>query len=224
MSSLRDILAANPYPGRGLVLAGLGDGPAAAYFLTGRSQASRSRRLEPAGAGALRVRAVDAPEDDPLRHYVAAVEDGGWTVVGNGSQVTPMAEDLAAGLPFATALARHRYEPDPPIHTPRITLACRGGEASVHLGSALRAEHLARPCWMTLEVPLPETGEGYLLTTYAAGEAPTAQRRVADGTVEAADRAAIADLVWDALPATLRVAVAVRSLSGPAGWEIRQDG
>ncbi|HEX4215532.1 MAG TPA: IMP cyclohydrolase, partial [Candidatus Dormibacteraeota bacterium] len=211
------------YPGRGLVLAGLADGPAAAYLLTGRSQASRSRRLEIAGDGRLRVRAVDAPDDDPLRHYAAAVEEAGWTVLGNGSQVTPMAGDLAAGDPFAAALARHRFEPDPPIHTPRITLAQRQGEPHALFGSALRAEHLDRPCWLAVEVPLPEVGDGYLLTTYAGGPAPTAQRSLLDGEVGAAGRGELADLIWDALDPALRVAVAVRSLAGPAAWEIRQS-
>ena len=224
MSSLPDLLASNPYPGRGLVLAGLTDGPAAAYLLTGRSQASRSRRLEISAAGALRVRAVDAPDHDPLRHYVAGAEEAGWTVVGNGSQVVPMAADLVSGVPFAAALARHRFEPDPPIHTPRIVLAHLEGAPQVHLGSALRAEHLERPCWLSVEVPLPDEGEGYLLTTYAPGSAPSAQRSLVDGEIRAAGRGELAGVLWDALDPALRVAVAVRSLAGPAGWEIRQDG
>lgn len=121
MSDLGQILGTRGYPGRGCVSARLADGRLyLAYFLTGRSEASRSRTVELQPSGDVQVRDTSGGDHDDLRHYVAAVRREGWTVVGNGDQVEPLASALAAGKDPASAWAEHTYEPDPPIFTPRI--------------------------------------------------------------------------------------------------------
>jgi IMP cyclohydrolase len=214
VADLTTVLADNPYPGRGLVLAGLVDGtPAIAYFLTGRSSTSRARDLHVERDGTLTVRAVGDSHHDDLRHYVAAVRVGGWSVTGNGSQVPAIADDLAAGVGFGDALARHQYEPDPPIHTPRIVLAHCANEQVARFGSALRAQHVDSAYWATFQVPLPAAGAGYMLTTYASGPEPIPQRRLLDAPLSAVDINEFAGLLWSAMPPVLRVALAVRRLA-----------
>lgn len=119
MTDLAEVLAARPYPGRGLVLGRLASGAEfCAYFLTGRSAASRARRLEVGnGTDVAVVDTSDGPHDD-LRHYLAVARRGPWLVASNGHQVETLADRLAAGTPVLTAWAEHTYEPDPPIFTP----------------------------------------------------------------------------------------------------------
>jgi IMP cyclohydrolase len=73
LTSIHDALRRNSYPGRLLLLARtLDDGLVAGYALTGRSTASRERRLEPTVAGELAVLPTRTGEHDALRHYIAA--------------------------------------------------------------------------------------------------------------------------------------------------------
>jgi hypothetical protein len=143
-------------------------------------------------------------------------------VIGNGCQVSDIADDLASGTGFSAALMRHTYEPDPPIRTPRIVLAYRAGDPMATFGSALSASSHDAACWARFDVPLPPAGSGYLLTTYAAGGgAPSAQRQLLDGTMTADDLDGLADQAWNALLATVRVALAVRPLTGQPHWTTR---
>ncbi|WP_344530849.1 IMP cyclohydrolase [Streptomyces albiaxialis] len=146
MESVHEVVAGNPYPGRGVVWARTLDGAlCGGYFLTGRSPASRTRTVRrgdgelivaptaapaapagPGGPGAPGAPGVPgvpgAPAHDPLRHYVAARERDGWLVFGNGEQVATVSDRLRRGHAPAEALSGLEYEPDPPIFTPRITV------------------------------------------------------------------------------------------------------
>src|ERR1700733_13345279 len=80
-------MAGDRYPGRGGVWARTLRGTMwGADFLTGRSPAPRSRVLL-RGDNELIVPPAGERTHDPLRHYVAARERGGWLVFGNGEQV-----------------------------------------------------------------------------------------------------------------------------------------
>lgn len=93
----------------------------AAYWLTGRSEASRSRRMV-VGPDELEIVDTTAGPADPLRHYVAIMRTGGdRIVVGNGTQVGEVVTNVAAGAAIWEALTGLECEPDPPILTPRIT-------------------------------------------------------------------------------------------------------
>jgi IMP cyclohydrolase len=209
MLALEEALRDRPYAGRGCVAARLADGSLwFAYFLTGRSDASRSRALEQHPDGDLRV--VDTRSGgghDALRHYVAAARRGRWSVVGNGDQVEPIADALAASAEPATAWAEHTFEPDPPIFTPRIWI-CADADERVLVGSARRSTRpdgsADRALWM------PDTlapRSGVLITTYAG----TAEHVLTSGLpldveVRAATGEELLDATWDALGPALRVA------------------
>ena len=209
MLTLTDALGGRPYPGRGCVAARTGDGSLwFAYFLTGRSEASRSRALEPCGPDGVRVADTrDTGSHDALRHYVAASRRGVWTVVGNGDQVEPIADALAASVDPVTAWQAHTFEPDPPIFTPRVWI-CADADERVLIGSARRSDRpdgsADRGVWMPDSIG---RGSGVLITTYAG----TANDVVTSGlpldvVIDDAAGEGLLETVWDALDPSVRVA------------------
>lgn len=224
VDALVDVLRGNRYPGRGVLWCRTGDGEACGgYFLSGRTEASRSRVLRRGGQGELVVGAVGEREHDRLRHYVAAREVGGRVVFGNGEQVDTVAGRLGTGQGVAEALDGLDYEPDPPIFTPRLTVV--GGADGVVWFGAARHSGGGRTATdrMTLRVEGLAPGEGVLMTTYrsdgtdvATGEPFTEVR------VEAADRGALLDTLWSALTPELRVAASTFTPGALAEAGVRQ--
>lgn len=207
LPSLATVLGTRPYPGRACLAGRAGDGtPFWAYALTGRTTASRARVLVESPRGEVEVRdARDDGEPDSLRHYVALARRGDWFVVGNGDHVVPLRKDLAAGTDLGDAFAVPSFEPDPPIHTPRIWLGVRTGSDATYLGWARRAAdgHAHRGL---VSVAGFDAGFGVLLTTYE-GTAVDVRTSAAptDIRVQAHDIGELEREVWDALPADLRV-------------------
>ncbi|MEV6611147.1 IMP cyclohydrolase [Kutzneria sp. NPDC051319] len=148
-----------PYPGRVVALARIRGGALlGGYALTGRSLASRARRLAWSGS-TLTVAPLDADPHDPLRHYDAVRADSRWTVLGNGSQVGVVHARLTAGQPPSVALDGLRHEPDPPIFTPRITAVVGG--SSAWFGAARVATGVS-----VVELGSLAVGDVALMTTY----------------------------------------------------------
>ena len=115
---LAEKLAANPYPGRGIVLGQTPDGKCsvAAYFIMGRSSNSRNRIFveEPDG---IRTEAYDPSklEDPSLIIYHPVREMGRGLIVTNGDQTDTILEFLERGLPMEQALRTREFEPDGPL-------------------------------------------------------------------------------------------------------------
>jgi IMP cyclohydrolase len=205
VSELREVLHSRTYPGRGLLAVRLPDERLyVAYFLTGRSAASRSRVLETLPSGGVQVKDTSGGHHDDLRHYVPAVHGDQWTVIGNGDQVEPLSSALESGLDPASAWSAHTYEPDPPIFTPRIWLAVRRSDSALIFGSARMSERsdgsADRLLWTPEALPV---GEGVLMTTYEG----TAERVATSGTpvstdVSHTDRESLLDGIWGSLEAS----------------------
>ena len=164
---LADVLASRSYPGRGCLAARSANGDLLlCYFLTGRSEASRARSIRTRPDGDMEIVGLGS-EQDALRHYVAVARRGDWLVVGNGSQVVPIAEELARTSDVTTAWAPHTYEPDPPIFTPRVWMAWHSAQP-LTIGQARRSTRPGggsdRVAWLVEDIP---AGSGVLLTTYA---------------------------------------------------------
>ncbi|WP_261568838.1 IMP cyclohydrolase [Frankia gtarii] len=212
VAPLHQVLADNRYPGRGVLWARTLDGALhGGYFLTGRSAASQARRLLRQDAELI-VAATGAAAHDPLRHYVAACERGGWLVFGNGEQVAAVADRLEAGQPPAAALDGLDYEPDPPIFTPRITVATDLHAARGAWFGAARRSRGARTATdvLMLAVRDLEPGDVVMMTTYRCdGHDIATGEPFVDTRTAAADREALLAEVWDALTPQLRVAAAV---------------
>lgn len=122
--SLPEILKANSYPGRGIVLGKSQDGKCAvtAYFIMGRSENSRNRVFEVQGEG-IRTKAFDESKmvDPSLIIYSPVRVLGDVTIVTNGDQTDTIYEYLNQGKTFEEALETRTFEPDEPNYTPRIS-------------------------------------------------------------------------------------------------------
>lgn len=213
MDHLSRVLEENRYPGRGVLWCRTADGSQlGAYFLTGRSPASRARSLHLDTRGDLVVAPTDERGHDHLRHYVAARQSGEWLIFGNGEQVAAVAGHVADGLPLSLALSGLDYEPDPPIHTPRLTAIAggpTGGDA--WLGAARRSGgRRTSTNRMTVQVSDLEPGEGVLMTTYRSdGDTIATGAPFHEVATTAGDRHDLLEQLWSALTPQYRIAVAV---------------
>ncbi len=212
MDKVHEVVAGNRYPGRGVLWARTLSGAlCGGYFLTGRSAASKARVLRRA-EGELIVSPTGESAHDPLRHYVAARERDGRLVFGNGEQVAVVSDLLDAGRTPAEAFGSLEYEPDPPIFTPRITVAAdlRAGRET-WFGAARRSRGgRATTDVMTLAVRDLAPGDAVLMTTYRSdGQHVATGEPFLEARTEAADQGEFLEEVWGALAPEFRVAAAV---------------
>ena len=129
---IKQDLAGNSYPGRGIVIGQSADGKNAviAYFIMGRSVNSRNRVFVEEGAG-IRTQAHDPAKlsDPSLVIYAPVRVLGEDTIVTNGDQTDTIYDFLKEGKTFEEALRTRTFEPDGPNYTPRISgIVERGGE------------------------------------------------------------------------------------------------
>lgn len=210
MESTLQQLQQNTYPGRGILAGAAPDGRAVfAYFLTGRSENSRNRRLREDGAS-LRIEFADPSkvEDPSLVFYTPVRALADRLIVTNGDQTETIFETIQAGRSFRQALDTRRFEPDAPHYTPRISalLARDGIDLSIVRRAGCDGSCLRR-YWHFAPVP----GQGHLLHTYQQNGTPLppfigAPRPLAIP----ADPAALCRSLWDALPRDYRIALCVR--------------
>lgn len=159
---LAEKLAANPYPGRGIVLGETPDGKCsvAAYFIMGRSSNSRNRIFvkEPDG---IRTEAYDPSklEDPSLIIYHPVRTMGDALVVTNGDQT----DTICQHGDFRKGLMTREYEPDEPNWTPRIS-AILNADGSFEMsilkhknGRCLREFFCYEGC---------DENQGYFISTY----------------------------------------------------------
>jgi IMP cyclohydrolase len=238
MSDLRDRaeaafarLAANPYPGRGLVLGRSEDGGAwlQLYWIMGRSANSRNRVFV-ADGGTLRTEPFDAAavEDPSLILYEAMLEGAGAYVVSNGDQTRTVYDALGRGGSFEAALATREREPDAPNFTPRISglIDLRGVEPAVAL-SILKANPAdpERTDRTTFRPAPPPPGFGLGLTTYRGDGSPLPSFEGEPLWLPVAGAPeALLERYWRALDAGNRVALALKRiplLGGPGTLIVR---
>ncbi len=128
INKIRDLLASNTYPGRGIMIGQSADGKNAmiAYFIMGRSENSRNRIFE-RYEGGMRTKAFDESKlvDPSLIIYNPYLECGSSDVVTNGDQTDTVADYIKKygddGYSFEKSLHTREFEPDCPNYTPRIS-------------------------------------------------------------------------------------------------------
>ena len=122
--SLAEILSANTYPGRGIVVGMSEDKKYAvsAYFIMGRSENSRNRVFIENGDEVI-IHPFDASkvEDPSLIIYSPIRKYENNLIVTNGDQTDTVYDGLVAGKSFSDALTARCFEPDAPNFTPRIS-------------------------------------------------------------------------------------------------------
>lgn len=188
------------YPGRGVLVRRRPQGNLEwAYFVTGRSEASRHRRLHRAH-DVVFVEPTEATEADPLRHYACARPFVDGLIVGNGDHVDVVARQLDLGLGLEAALVEIDPEPDPPINTPRIGAVLTDSFAAV-FGVANRQGAIERK---TTDV----TGAPDIVAVHTTYDGP-ARTPVGSAPLHLLssdlpfDR--LVDALWSSLPTDLRV-------------------
>ncbi len=168
-------LADGTYRGRGLALGRSPDGASAVivYWITGRSERSRNRRLAESADGTVRTEFVDAGRgDDPaLVVYPLLMSRGGTHVVSNGEQTRPVLDVLCAGHTLERALQAWTAEPDE-LATPRITgVVEAGAPAACRLGVVRERTEDGRAVTerSVFACDALPPGSGRCVTTYAGG-------------------------------------------------------
>lgn len=200
------------YTGRGLIVgrSSTGDSWLQIYWLSGRSENSRNRVLVEE-EGQVRTATADSSRqvDGTFTLYTALRSVDGAHIVGNGDQVSTVADALEAGETWEQALRTRSVEEDPPIWTPRIT--------ALLVADTLRLSKIGRSGHAFFEAAPLVPGDGLCLHTYRGGGDPIrvfAEEPYFVRLEGSADE--LARSSWDKLDPELRVALAVK--------EIRADG
>lgn len=154
---------------------------------------------------------TDGPRDE-LRHYTAAVRNSRAVILGNGTHVVDVWDDVEAGVSFDEAHRKIDYEPDPPIYTPRITaiadLTPSGAQGFVTAGAVPDKRWLGVTQHRTLHIEAPAPGQGQLVTTYSGDlDSPQPDGNPSAVKVESGWESLVTD-VWEVLHPNLKVAVA----------------
>ena len=222
MLDLFQLLRANSYPGRGIVLGRSADNKKAviAYFIMGRSENSRNRVFEATEDG-IRTRAYDESKmTDPsliIYHPVRVVD--GTTIVTNGDQTDTIADAYRKGEGFVRALRTREFEPDCPNYTPRISGAVRP-DGSYRL-SILKSAGGNPACCQRFffEYDSPIAGQAHFISTYQGDGSPLPSfegepRAVA---LDAPDAASLASRLWESLNQDNKVSLFVSYLDLETG-------
>lgn len=124
IANLGELLKANSYPGRGIVLGKSADGKSAvfAYFIMGRSENSRNRIFVEKDDELVIYPFDESKVSDPSLIIYSPVRRvwNKW-IVTNGDQTDTVVDGLLAGQSFAISLEKREFEPDAPNFTPRIS-------------------------------------------------------------------------------------------------------
>ncbi|MDL2325041.1 IMP cyclohydrolase [Ruminococcaceae bacterium OttesenSCG-928-A16] len=226
--NLVQLLKANPYPGRGIVLGCSPSGQKAviAYFIMGRSANSRNRVFTTKGDGIITEAANPAEMQDPsLIIYAPVKKVGSRTVVTNGDQTDTIADCLAAGLRFEDALRTRTFEPDAPNYTPRISgLLMQEADGFAYQLSIVKSAN-GNPAGTQrffFDTPQPQPGEGHFIHTYAGDGNPLPSFIGEPVLVETGeDIDAFGEGIWQALNAENKVALFVRFIAQDGSEETR---
>jgi len=166
---LVELLCANPYPGRGIVIGCSEDGKriVIVYFIMGRSENSRNRIFVKTDDG-VRTAAFDPSKMiDPsliIYHPVRRVDSK--IIVTNGDQTETIIDHLDSGSDFRAALLTREFEPDPPLYTPRISgLVEPGGGYTLSILKTMAGDPAeCQRCFYEYSGKIP--GLGHFISTY----------------------------------------------------------
>lgn len=163
--------------------------------------------------GQIRTATADRSKevDGTFTIYTALCSVSGAHIVGNGDQVTTVAETLSAGGSFEQALRTRSVENDPPIWTPRITAIVSGDE--------LRFSKIAKNGHGFFEATPLEPGNGLCMHTYLGDGNPIRRfhgdpyRVRLDGSPEE-----LAKSSWERLDPILKVAIVVKEITADGSF------
>ncbi len=210
------LLAGNPYPGRGIILGMTPDGTkaAAAYFIMGRSENSRNRVFAERN-GEVFTEPYDASkvQDPSLIIYAAVRQYENNLIVTNGNQTDTIYDGLAAGKSFSEALESRCFEPDDPNFTPRISgMITFGQESFTYQMSILKsADEEGTACNRYTFSYSPLAGLGHFIHTYVTDGNPIPTFQGEPERIRILDNIDdFTDELWNNLNAANRISLYVR--------------
>lgn len=213
--NLAELLAGNPYPGRGIILGKSADGSCAitAYFIMGRSENSRNRVFAATEDG-IRTQAWDPSKmtDPSLIIYHPVRQVGRELVVTNGDQTDTIRNYLLEGQTFAEALRTREFEPDRPNYTPRISGLMRpDGSFQMSILKSAGGDP-ACCCRYVYDYDAPLSGEGRFIHTYMGdgNPLPSFEGEPVRVRLDAPCAEDLADQLWAALDRENKVSLFVR--------------
>ena len=177
IAQLPELLAANPYPGRGIVVGKSEDGKNAviAYFIMGRSENSRNRVFtERDGNVYTEPHDYSKVQDPSLIIYSAIKSIDNKLIVTNGDQTDTIYDFLAKGEDMRTALRTREFEPDAPNLTPRISAVLSFADKSFTYDMSIlkSADPEGTACNRFFYEYSPIAGLGHFIHTYVTDGNP----------------------------------------------------
>ncbi len=222
MNKIAELLSANTYPGRGIIIGKSADGKNAmiAYFIMGRSENSRNRIFE-RYEGGMRTKAFDETKlvDPSLIIYnpYLTAKGGNIDIITNGDQTDTVYNAINEGKTFEDALRTREFEPDCPNYTPRISginYYCFPRNTFTYKLSILKSSN-GNPevCNRYFYEYSPVAGLGHFIHTYECDGNPIPSFYGEPEMVEMPNTAEeLADVVWSNLNADNKVSLFVRSV------------
>lgn len=226
INSINEILSANSYPGRGIIIGRSADGEKAviAYFIMGRSENSRNRVFTEKDGGIITEAHDPSKMVDPsLIIYAPVRKLGSKTIVTNGDQTDTIYDFVSAGKSFEDALRTRTFEPDFPNFTPRVSgiveladgnfsyklsilKSCRGNSDSVER--------------FFYEYSQPVAGEGRFIHTYKCDGNPIPSfEGEPEAVILKGEIDELTDSIWESLDADNKVSLFVRTIDIKTGAE-----
>ena len=216
---LKQLLAQNTYPGRGIVIGKSKDGKSAmiAYFIMGRSENSRNRVFERFEDG-MRTKAFDESKlsDPSLIIYNPYLSLENCDIITNGDQTNTVYDFVKEGKTFEDALMTREFEPDAPNFTPRISgILNYTNDNFTYKLSILKSQNgNPEACNRYFYNYVPVDGIGHFIHTYKCDGNPIPSFYGEPEEVQLPDTAQeLADLVWNNLNADNKVSLFVRTVS-----------
>lgn len=222
ITSLKNELSTNSYPGRGIVLGKSKDGKNAviAYFIMGRSVNSRNRIFEENDRGGIRTKAFDDSkmEDPSLIIYNPVLKLDGVTIVTNGDQTDTIYDFMSKGDCYHDALITREYEPDYPNYTPRISgIVKENGDYNL---SILKSNLGQPPCIRFFYEYPAVAGQGHFIHTYKCDGNPIPSFEGEPTPVEIdGDIDEFTDMIWESLNDDNKVSLFTRFINLETGQE-----
>lgn len=213
VNKLSDLLSANTYPGRGIVIGMSSDNKSAAfaYFIMGRSENSRNRIFCKKGDDVIIYPFDESRVEDPsLIIYSPVRRLGNKWIVTNGDQTDTVYEGLKAGMSFDAALESRCFEPDKPNYTPRISgiIELKDGAFDYKLSILKSADAEGSACNRYTFSYSPLAGLGHFIHTYNSDGNPIPTFTGEPERVAVAKNMEdFAEEIWNSLNATNKVSM-----------------
>ena len=177
ISELSELLATNPYPGRGIVVGKSEDGKSAvvAYFIMGRSENSRNRVFtEREGNIFTEPYDYSKVQDPSLIIYSAVKSIDNKLIVTNGDQTDTIYDFIVKGEDMRAALRTREFEPDAPNLTPRISavLTFADKDFTYDMSILKSADPEGTACNRFFYEYAPIAGLGHFIHTYVTDGNP----------------------------------------------------